>query len=169
MCLSRRTSKETAPEPHLPDNHITRYNNQKSRCVQTKDKIHSSAWVGGMFSLCPVTFLTGSWRVSRNKCLCWASSGRLEPAGAEAAQVRTGGCRRPLWPRLSPASSPLAACFPRSWICLSLALEPGFPGPEAPLPMVGWEGDTGHSPMSHLRLWQLSSCSPLMLFHKQLP
>lgn len=46
-----------------------------------------------MFSLCPVTFLTGRWRVSRNNCSCLASSAGLEPAGPEAAQVTTRGCR----------------------------------------------------------------------------
>lgn len=38
-----------------------------------------------MFSLCPVTVLTGSWRVARNNCLCLAGGVGWSSGGGDSA------------------------------------------------------------------------------------
>lgn len=107
-----------------------------------------------MFSLCPVTFLTGSWRVSRNKCLCWASSGRLEPAGAEAAQVRTAAVVVPsdLGSAQLPAPSPLVFLVP-GFAC-PCPLNPAF---QAPMRFYPWRDGRGISGTSQCPLFGCGS------------
>lgn len=119
-----------------------------------------------MFPLRPGTPFDGKLEPVQEQMLVLGEDCGAEPAGAQAAQVTTGGCRcrRPLWPRLSPAPVPSPLVF----------RVPGFArpcprSPEAPLPTLGWKGDSGHSPVSPLRLWQLGTARPSCCFTNNIP